>query len=113
MSTKETLDKQYLRRQCQLRGWSCYSAPALGAPGWPDKMVLCGNGVVWFCEIKAAGTRHDKGHVERQKTMLRWLYGKGHPVSLCLGRGEIDDMIKRVEIYIDPQGCELTPHMGI
>ena len=93
--------------------WNCYTAPAMGVPFWPDKMVDCDAGVVWYCEVKAVGTRHDKTRVEGQKAKLRQLHRRGFPASFCVGNTDIDEMMSRVMAWIINGRVGVPPCLGI
>ena len=111
--TPETKVKQHMRRRCRQHEWMCYTAPVAGVLFWPDKMTLCGEGVTWFCEVKAVGMKHDKTRVEGQKKKLRDLHALGHPASFCVGNDEIDDMISRILAWMIDGRTGVAPCMGI
>jgi hypothetical protein len=111
--TPETKVKAYLKRQCRARNWKCYTAPAAGVPFWPDKMIDCGNGIMWFCEIKAENTKHNRIRVEGQKKKLRELHGRGYPASFCVGNLEVLKMVGTVEIWMLLGMPGPIPSMGI
>lgn len=113
MTTPETKVKRYLRLQCQKRGWECYSAPVVGVLGWPDKMIDCHKGVIWFCEVKAAGINHNKQRIELQKKKLRQLHANGHPASFCTGRSEILLMLNQIDLWMMLGMPGPVPSMGI
>lgn len=47
--------EQYLVNECRERGWLSLKFDPPGSKGWPDRIVLPGNGYAFFVELKSKG----------------------------------------------------------
>lgn len=89
--------KQYLKEQCEVRGWACLPLQMPSKRGWPDRTILGADGCVAFIEVKAEGMKHNPDHIKRQKKWLAHLAARGFYAAMITGNSEVDVLMAELD----------------
>jgi hypothetical protein len=85
--------EQYLRRQCAARNWDCEKLNPTNKRGLQDRMILPGEGLVYFVELK-----REKGPIKPlQSRRLRQMCERGYQAFIIEGCEEVDHLIRHIE----------------
>lgn len=80
---------------CKRKGWTTVKLGNHFIAGWPDRLVLMGDGHIGFVEIKRSSGKLSA----LQRSVLTSLIDRGYFVDVIYGIEEIVDGISRLEAY--------------
>lgn len=92
MGKKENAIEQYLRRECEVRGWLCWKFKSPGHNGAPDRLII-GNDKTCFVETKAP----DEKTRELQDFQHQRMRERGAIVFVADTKPRVDEVIAWIE----------------
>lgn len=100
MAGPEKPIKDYLKRQCEKRGWDCLPLELRTKPGWPDRSIFPGDVTIAFIETKSSETKHSKAHIEKQESCMRWLHERGFFAGFAVDKAGVDECLRMIEFNL-------------
>ena len=92
MGKVEGVVEDYLRKECNKRGYLCYKWVSPGHIGVPDDIVI-GNGLTVYVECKSA-----VGHlIKMQKVITERLAEHGADVRVVYSKEDVDDVLETLD----------------
>jgi hypothetical protein len=96
MTTPEKTIEQYLVRMCAAREMRCLKVKVVGMKGFPDRMIMLGNGRAFFAETKTSvgvlSPEQKREHARLQR--------EGFQVAVLHSQANVDFLMEYIKLYV-------------